>query len=305
APRSSTETSGPAGVGGVAGFEEDVPMLASPLEPDPSLLLLNELGDDRRDLQPGDRQLLVIESDAELAKTAIRLGRERGFKVLAALRADAGLALAHEFRPDAILVDTELGASDGLAVLDHLKRRADTRHIPVHVITDNHRRHAARRAGAVGCLETPVTAEALAEVVGGLLSFVERGPKALLIVEDDEVERNSVAELVGGGDVAGTAVGSSEEALAALEARSFDCLVLDLKLPKMTGFALLEKIKADTRFQQLPVIVYTGKELNRREATRLKKFAESIVLKTVDSPDRLRHETTLFLHRTHATLAPQ
>ncbi|HKN92530.1 MAG TPA: response regulator, partial [Acidimicrobiia bacterium] len=305
APRSSTETSGPAGVGGVAGFEEDVPMLASPLEPDPSLLLLNELGDDRRDLEPGDRQLLVIESDADLARTAMRLGRERGFKVLAALRGDAGLALAREFRPDAVLVATDLAGADGFAVLDHLKRHAETRHIPVHVLTDAHRRQAALRAGAWGCLEKPVAVEALAEVIGSLSTFVEREPRALMIVDDDEVERNSVAELLGGSDVEITTVGSSEEAIAALETRHFDCLVLDLKLPKMTGFALLEKVKADSRFGDLPVIVYTGKELTRREETRLKKYAESVILKTVDSSDRLLDETTLFLHRTPASLAPE
>jgi CheY-like chemotaxis protein len=280
-------------------------MLAAPLEPDPSLVLLNELGDDRRDLAPGDRQLLVIESDAELARTAIRLGRERGFKVLAALRGDAGLALAREFRPDAVLVATDLAGSDGIGILDHLKRHAETRHIPVQILTESHRRQAALRAGAWGCLEKPVSTEALADVIGALATYVEREPRALLIVDDDDVERNTVAELLGGSDVEITAVGSSEEAIAELESRHFDCLVLDLKLPKMTGFALLEKIKADSRFGDLPVIVYTGQELTRREETRLKKYAESIILKTVDSSDRLLDETTLFLHRTPASLAPE
>jgi len=280
-------------------------MLGKPLAPEPALLLLNELGDDRCDLEPGHRQLLVVESDASLARAIMRLGRERGFKVLAALGADAGMALASEFRPDAIVVDSELSGSDGLALLEYLKTDVDKRHIPVGVIADADRRLPVLRAGARASLEKPVTPEMLTEMVDDLVTFVERGPRRLLIVDDDEVERNSLLELLGGSDVEVTAVASSEEAIAELEGPVFDCLVLDLKLPQMTGFALLEKVKTDARFRDLPVIVHTGKDLTRREETRLTKYAESIVLKTVDAPDRLLNETALFLHRRPSRLGSE
>jgi CheY-like chemotaxis protein len=136
-----------------------------------------------------------------------------------------------------------------------------------------------------------------------IASFIDRGVKSLLVVEDDDDQRNSIVELVGSGDdVDVTAVGTSEEALAQLEEKHFDCMVLDLKLPDTTGFKLLEQLKKDERFATLPVIVYTGQDLTRREETRLKKYAETIIVKDARSPERLLDETSLFLHRVEARL---
>ena len=200
----------------------------------------------------------------------------------------------------------QLPVMDGLAVLDHLKRHPETRHIPVHVVSgaesDGGRRRA-RRAGAVAVLEKPVGPDALDAAFAELESFIDRGVKSLLVVEDDETQRETIVELVGGGeDVSVTAVGSSEEALAELERQRFDCMVLDLKLPKTTGFELLEKVKADERFVDLPIIVYTGKQLTRREETKLKRYAETIIVKDASSPERLLDETSLFLHRVESRL---
>jgi CheY-like chemotaxis protein len=152
-------------------------------------------------------------------------------------------------------------------------------------------------------MEKPATKESLESALSELSSFVERGVRNLLIVEDDETQRNSIAELIGrGDDVDITAVGSSEEALAALDEKRYDCMVLDLKLPDTTGFKLLEQLKKDERNATLPVIVYTGKELTRREETRLKKYAETIIVKDARSPERLLDEASLFLHRVEARL---
>jgi len=140
-------------------------------------------------------------------------------------------------------------------------------------------------------------------MVEEIASFIDRGVKNLLVVEDGDDQRNSIVELVGSGDdVDVTAVGSADAALAALEERPFDCMVLDLKLPDTTGFKLLEQLKKDDRFSRLPVIVYTGQELTRREETRLKKYAETIIVKDARSPERLLDETSLFLHRVEARL---
>jgi len=164
-------------------------------------------------------------------------------------------------------------------------------------------RTSALRAGAVAFMEKPATKESLESALSELSNFVERGVGHLLVVEDDEAQRNSIVELIGGGDdVEITAVGSSEEALAALDETRFDCMVLDLKLPDTTGFKLLEQLKKDERNTTLPVIVYTGKELTRREETRLKKYAETIIVKDARSPERLLDETSLFLHRVEARL---
>ena len=163
----------------------------------------------------------------------------------------------------------------------------------------------ALRAGAVAVLEKPVEHELLESTYSKILEFAERGTRRLLVVDDDEQQRDAIVELIGTGeDVETVAVGSSEEALEHLESENaqFDCMVLDLKLPKMSGFALLEKVKTDERFRGLPVIVYTGRDLTRREETRLKKYAETIIVKDVRSPERLLDETALFLHRIESKL---
>ena len=206
--------------------------------------------------------------------------------------------------PDLVLMDLNLPVLDGWKVLERLKRHPATRHIPVHIVSGAEERQPALLAGAVAFVQKPASAEALDEIFGGIESFIERGARRLLVVDDDAAQRQAIVELVGGeGDIDIVAVGSSEEALEALEAAPpFDCMVLDLKLPKMTGFDLLERVKTDERFSRLPVIVYTGQELTRREETKLKRYAETIVVKDARSPERLLDETSLFLHRVESKL---
>jgi CheY-like chemotaxis protein len=247
--------------------------------------------------------VLIIEDDAEFAKTELEVARSRGFKGVVALRGDSGVALAHEFKPDAIILDLKLPVMDGWTVLDHLKHHPETRHIPVHIVSAGNGRQTALRLGAVAFLEKPITTEDLDEAFGNIESFIDRRVRSLLVVEDDPDQRRAVVELIGGGDdVDVIAVGSSEEALEALEQRQFDCMVIDLKLPEMGGFDLLEKLKEDPRHSQTPVIVYTGKALTRREETKLKRFSEAIVVKDASSPARLLDETSLFLHRVEGKL---
>ncbi|HUQ21658.1 MAG TPA: HAMP domain-containing protein [Gaiellaceae bacterium] len=271
---------------------------------DPSLLVPSEVGDDRDSIEEGDRVVLIVEDDADFARTELEVARGRGFKGLVALRGDTGLALAREFRPDAIVLDMTLPVLDGWTVLDRLKRHPGTRHIPVHIVSGVDEMQPALLAGAAAFLKKPASAEALQDVFGGIESFINRDVRRLLVVDDDEAQRQAIVELVGGdGDVDIVAVGSSEEALEALETETpFDCMVLDLKLPKMTGFALLEKVKTDERSRNLPVIVYTGTDLTRREETKLRRYAETIVVKDARSPERLLDETSLFLHRVESKL---
>ena len=269
-----------------------------PPELDPSVLLPSEVRDDRDEINEGDRVVLIVEDDADFAKTELDVARARGFKGIVALRGDSGLALAHEFKPDAIILDMALPIMDGWSVLDHLKHHPETRHIPVHIVSAGNGRQNALKAGAVAFFEKPLTKEGLEDAFADIQTFIDRGVRHLLVVEDEESQRQAIVELVGSGeDVRVTAVGSSEEALEALGQNRVDCMVLDLKLPEMTGFALLEKLKEDSRYSSIPVIVYTGKELTRAEETQLKKFSDAIVVKDASSPERLLDETSLFLHR--------
>jgi CheY-like chemotaxis protein len=266
---------------------------------------VNALNDDRAIIEPGDRVVLVIENDATFAKILLEMGREKGFKSIAALDGESGLALVREYHPDAITLDIDLPGIDGWTVLDRLKHHPETRHIPVHIVSGIDKRHRGLSLGAVSYLEKPVSKEALEESFDKIGSFMEERVKRLLVVEDDEAQRKSIVELVGEDDVEITAVASAAEALELLKDHRFDCMVLDLGLRDMTGFQLLEQMKADATMQDLPIIIYTGKDLSQAEETQLKRLADTIIVKDARSPERLLDETALFLHRVESKLPDQ
>ncbi len=266
------------------------------------MVATNELNDDRDAVTERDRLLLIVEDDATFARVLLEMARERGFKAVVALRGDTGLALANRMHPDAILLDIGLPVVDGLTVLERLKHQPDTRHIPVHLLSGTDKRQPGLRLGAISYLEKPVSKETLDRSFVEIRRFLDERVRNLLVVEDDKVQRDSIVALVGDGDVNSVAVGSAAEALEKLHEMRFDCMVLDLGLPDMTGFDLLEKVKAEPELRALPIIVYTGKDLSTKEETRLKKYADAIIVKDVRSPERLLNETALFLHRVAANL---
>ncbi len=267
----------------------------------PDFSLPTTITDDRNEIQPGDLVLLIVEDDISFARILLDMARQQGFKALLALRSDTALAMARKFQPNAITLDLRLPVVDGWTVLDRLKHDANTRHIPVHIISAEDGRQRGLQLGAIAYLQKPVTSEALTEALTEIKGFLERQVKNLLVVEDDENQRHSIVELIGNSDVYTTAVGTGAEALATLRSGHFDCVVLDLGLPDMTGFELIERIKQESA-TEIPIIVYTGKELNKQEETELKRIAETIIIKDVRSPERLLDETALFLHRVQANL---
>jgi hypothetical protein len=272
------------------------------IEVDPALLAQNEVNDDRETIEPGDRVLLIVEDDVAFARILLDLARSNGFKGIVALRGDVGLALARSWKPDAITLDLQLPIVDGWNVLDRLKHDPATRHIPVHIISVMDNRHRSLSQGAIAHLQKPVTKDTLEEALTNIKQFIERGVRNLLIVEDDEVQRSSIVELIGDGDVHSLAVGTGGEALQALSDGQFDCMVLDLGLPDMSGFELIEQLKERNYLRDLPIIVYTARDLTPHEETELKRVAETIIVKDVSSMDRLLDETALFLHRVEANL---
>jgi CheY-like chemotaxis protein/signal transduction histidine kinase len=258
--------------------------------------------DDRDSIAPGDRVLLIIEDDPTFAQILLDTARTRGFKGMVALRGDAGLALARQYRPDAITLDLVLPEMGGWTIFDRLKHDPATRHIPVHIISGADERQRGLQLGALAYVQKPVTAEALTNVFASMQGFVERSVKNLLLVEDDATQRQSIVELIGNTDVATTAVGSGAEALEVLRTAHFDCMVLDLGLPDIAGAELIERIKHELGGRELPIIIYTGKELSRKEETELKRISDTIIVKDVSSMERLLAETALFLHRVEANL---
>jgi HAMP domain-containing protein/CheY-like chemotaxis protein/Skp family chaperone for outer membrane proteins len=261
--------------------------------------------DDRATVEPGDRVVLIVENDVAFARILLDMAREKGFKALVALDGETGLGLVQEYGPDAVTLDIDLPGIDGWTVLDRLKHSPDTRHIPVHIVSGVGKRQRGLRQGALSYLEKPVSKDALDSAFERISSFLSDGVKRLLVVEDDENQRNSIIELVGDDDVEITAVGTAEEALRELAGKHYDCMVLDLGLQGMDGFKLLEQVKGFEGVQDLPIIIYTGKELSREEETQLRRYAETIIVKDVKSPERLLDETALFLHRIEAKLPDQ
>ncbi len=265
----------------------------------------NPLFDDRQRIQPGDRVMLIIENDLAFARILMDLGREHDFRVLASVRGDVGLQMARQHRPDAITLDLDLPGMDGWNVLDRLKHDPSTRHIPVHVISVTDEPHRGMRLGAKTFLVKSAEREELSAAFDSIREFHDRKVRTLLIIEDDDVQRGTLVELIGDRDVEITAVPSGTDALDQLARRDYDCIVLDLGLHDMTGFEFLEKMRADREMSQVPVIIYTGKELTKQEEMTLRQLAQTIIIKDVKSPERLLDETTLFLHRVESALPPE
>ncbi|WP_415922980.1 HAMP domain-containing protein [Steroidobacter sp.] len=276
----------------------------APFQPLPLPLRAEELLDDRNDLQTDDRILLIVEDDPHYGKVLLNLARDNGFKVVVAKTGADGLALARKYHPTAISLDVFLPDMLGWTVLNQLKQSPATRHIPVQILTVEEERQYSLERGAYAFMNKPATTDELAAALQRIRNFAAANVRELLVVEDDPAEQLSIAELIGFDDVTITAAGSGEEALQAMRTKQFDCVVLDLRLPDVSGFELLAEIQADTSLRDTPIVVFTGRDLTQAEEQELRTKAKSIVLKGVRSPERLLDETALFLHRVVTNLPP-
>jgi CheY-like chemotaxis protein/signal transduction histidine kinase/HAMP domain-containing protein len=258
---------------------------------------IEQLPDDRLTIEPGDSILLIVEDDPHYARVIMDLARDKGFKVLVAMRGADALDLAKQFQPTAVSLDVFLPDMLGWTVLSQLKQNPLTRHIPVQIITlDEDRQHALAR-GAFSFVTKPTTTEGVEAALARIKDYAAPRRKRLLVVEDNEVEQMSIRELLGDDDIEIVTTGKGEDALSILRDNPCDCVVLDLRLPDMSGFEVLERIGADAALSEVPVVVFTGRELSAEEDAQLHTMARSIVVKGVESPERLLDETSLFLHR--------
>jgi len=260
--------------------------------------------DDRGLIAPGDPSVLVIEDDERFALLVVEFAREKNFKAIVTNKGDSALSLARDYLPSAIMLDLDLSDIDGFTVLDRLKRDPSTRHIPVHVMSSLRERERALRQGAISYISKPVAREQLEEEFTRIQKFLLGGKRSLLVVDDEIMQRDSIVALIGDADIDIVAVETGQAALDALKSPGahFDCMVLDLTLPDISGFDLLDTIGRDAALRDMPIVIYTAKELSRKEVTKLKRYAKTIVIKDARSPERLLDETALFLHRSHASL---
>jgi CheY-like chemotaxis protein len=258
---------------------------------------VEQVPDDRLVIEPGDPTLLIVEDDPHYARIMVDLAHQKGFKVLVAMRGADAVELAKQYQPTAVSLDVFLPDMLGWSVLSQLKQNPLTRHIPVQIVTSDEDRQHALASGAFSFMTKPSSTEELQSALERIQNYSKPRRKRLLVVEDDPGERMSITELLGHDDIEIVGAETGEEALAVLREQPCDCMVLDLRLPDMTGFEVLERIGNDEKLAELPVVVFTGRELSAEEDARLHTLARSVVVKGVESPERLFDEASLFLHR--------
>jgi HAMP domain-containing protein/signal transduction histidine kinase/DNA-binding response OmpR family regulator len=266
---------------------------------------VDEIPDDRHELEPGDPMLLIVEDDPAYARILMDQAHLQGFKVVVSMRGGTALGLAREYHPTAISLDVFLPDMLGWTVLNQLKQDPELRHIPVQIVTlEEDRQHGLAR-GAFNFISKPSTTEGLQDALARIKRYATPHRKRLLVVEDNIAEQLSIEALLGDVDIEISKAGDGAEALHMMREQPFDCAVLDLSLPDMTGFAVLEEMRDDVALCDLPVVVFTGKELSPEEDAQLHTLARSVVVKGVESPERLLDETALFLHRVVADFPPE
>lgn len=251
---------------------------------------------------PQGRVILIIEDDEKFSSVLLDFVQERGYKGVVASQGSAGLSLARHHKPIAILLDMNLPVIEGQDVLRALKNDPQLRHIPVQIISAYDKRREGMELGAFDYIKKPVSLEDLKKAFDRIEDFTQRQPKKLLIIEDNEAQNQAIRELMGEGDIKSYSAYRGNEAYEMLCNDSFDCIIVDLGLPDISGFDLLEKIKRNEALNKIPIIVYTGRDLKKDETIRLNKLSDTVVLKTANSQERLLDEVTLFLHRVESKL---
>jgi CheY-like chemotaxis protein len=274
-------------------------------EPEAPTKLINEVGDDRDCLQPGDATLLIVENDLAFARLILESAREKGFKVLVTSLGAAALAMAREYKPAAMTLDIFLPDIDGWRVMERLKNDTATRHIPVCVISTEEARERALALGALGTLAKPVqTREALDSVLDSLYEFVTRPVKSLLVAGRTAAWRERVLGLVGSPDVQITAARTGPEAVQMLRERRVDCMVLNPDLPDLEPQALADEARQGLAMGRLPVVIYADDETLRGHDGWLKRAEGAFTVRHAHSPERLLDQVTFCLHTPVAQLAP-
>jgi len=231
--------------------------------------------------------------------------REKNFKAIVTMHGDSALTLARDYAPTAILLDLDLPDINGFTVLDRLKRDPGTRHIPVHVLSNGKERERSLRHGAISCLSKPVGIERLEEEFSRIQQFLACDKRSLLIVEHDRRQRDAIVDLIGDADVHIVTAENGQQALATLKSAHFDCMVLAPRLPDISGFELIDLLGKEEGLRDLPIVIHAARELERGDKEKLKRIANTIVVKDARSPERLLDETALFLHRPYASLPEQ
>ncbi|MGC4095701.1 MAG: response regulator [Nitrospira sp.] len=271
----------------------------------PQTVIPDFIPDDRRDIGERDKVLLIIEDDPNFATVLMKIARKRGYKCVAAGDGKTGLVLAVEQPVTAILLDLALPDFDGMRVLDQLKHDLRTRHIPVHILSGRKETIVPLQKGAIGYLTKPANQEAIEGVFTKVEDLLRTELKQVLVVEDDQKTQLAIQSLLKKEKLQITLADTGAAGLKQIREKTFDCVILDLQLPDMTGITFLETLEHASGQTAPPVIIYTARTLSEEENRTLSRYTGSIVMKGAHSPERLLDEVTLFLHSVESTLSKE
>jgi CheY-like chemotaxis protein/CHASE3 domain sensor protein/putative methionine-R-sulfoxide reductase with GAF domain len=255
-----------------------------------------EIDDDRHTIQSGDKVILIIEDDTAFAKALQLFTKKQNYKCLVAVRGDEGIKLARQYKPLAILLDIQLPVLDGWEVMEELKSNSDTRHIPVHVMSSLEVKRESRMHGAVDFINKPVATEQMKQIFDKLEAAVNKSPKRVLIVEENAKHAKALSQFLEDYNVAASVQHTIADSINTLRSDEVDCVILDMGIPDKNAYDTLETVKATPGMEDIPIIIFTGKNLSHAEESRIKQYADSIVVKTAHSYQRILDEVGLFLH---------
>ena len=252
--------------------------------------------DDRNEIINGEKPVLIIEDDTNFAKALLEFTRKSGYKGLVAERGDLGIELALKYKPIAILLDIQLPVKDGWEVMEELKSNIDTRHIPVHIMSSMEVKKESLTKGAVDFINKPVAIEQMQLMFQKLEDALNRHPKKVLIIEENTKHAQALSSFLSTFNVSSEIKGSVKDGVTALKQNGLDCVILDMGIPDQNAYETLETVKQNKGLENLPIIIFTGKNLSTAEESKLKQYADSIVMKTAHSYQRILDEVALFLH---------
>jgi len=255
-----------------------------------------DVADDRDNITTLDKTILIIEDDTYFAKTLLDFARKRDYKGIVAVRGDVGIEMAQKYNPLAILLDIQLPVKDGWQVMDELKSNPLTRHIPVHIMSSLSAKRESLQKGAVDFINKPFALEHMKQIFEKLEHALSKNPKKVLIVEENKQHAEALSHYLSSAKLQTIVASNINESIEALQRKEVDCVILDMGIPDKTAYETLETIKKSDGLENLPIIIFTGKNLSKGEESRIKQYADSIVVKTAHSYQRILDEAAVFLH---------
>jgi signal transduction histidine kinase/CheY-like chemotaxis protein/CHASE3 domain sensor protein len=261
-----------------------------------STVIPEEVPDDRKEIKPGDKTILIIEDDTTFAKSLLEFTRKKGYKGLVAVRGDEGIEMAKLYKPMGILLDIQLPVKSGWQVMDEIKKDSQTRHIPVHIVSSFEMKKESLTKGAVDFVYKPLAFEKMDDVFRKIESVVKKDSRKVLIVEDNPKHARALAYFLSTYNINSTISGNINDSVESLDKKEIDCVILDMGIPDMNAYKTLDTVKKNAGMEDIPVLIFTGKSLSRTDEIRIKQYADSIVMKTAHSYQRILDEVSLFLH---------